>query len=152
MGGNRIPLVIMPVSVLSAQYLLSPSSSVSLSFSCCLSNGLFPTTAEYKRCRLRSVSPHFKMLLLGRVKGYGTPVQHQFNFSCGWDEISVFLDSSYVRFVSRCGNYCADSPSEILLIFINAGFILGKAPDDTTEWMGFCFSESFHLRPLTSLQ
>lgn len=74
------------------------------------------TIADCESCRLRSVSPHFKMLLSGRVKDYGTPVQHQSHLRCGCDELSVFVDSSYARFVSLCCNYCTDWPSDILLV------------------------------------
>lgn len=76
----------------------------------------FSATAEYKCCRFCLVSPHLKTLLSGHVKGYGTPIQHQSNFSHVWDEITVYLDSSYVKALSLCGNYFANSPLEIPFI------------------------------------
>lgn len=93
------------------------------------------TTVDYESCRLRSVSPHFKTLPSGRVKGYGTPVQHQSNLCRVWDELSVFVDSSYVRFVSLCCNYCTDNTPEILLIC--RGLVDAKAlgGNDGTRWL-----------------
>lgn len=85
------------------------------------------------------------MLLSGRVKGYGTPVQHQSNLRCGWDELSVFVVSSYVRFVSLCCNYCTDRPSDILLIHRCLVFAKALGGSDGTKWV------SVHLNTLIFL-
>lgn len=115
---NRIPSAIMPVSVPSAQASLVPPLHVSLSCSCFLSDGLFfsDNCKSYKRRRLCSASAHLKMLLSGRVKGCATPLRHQSNFSGGRDEITVYLDGSYVRPLSLCGNYGANGPPHIPFI------------------------------------
>lgn len=121
------------------------SCSRSLSFLMASSS----TTVDYESCRLRSVSPHFKTPPSGRVKGYGTPVQHQSNLCRVWDELSVFVDISYVRFVSLCCNYCTDNTPEILLIC--QGLVDAKAlgGNDGTRWLilllGFLIFWLFHL-------
>uniref|UniRef100_A0A3Q3EQ61 Uncharacterized protein n=1 Tax=Labrus bergylta TaxID=56723 RepID=A0A3Q3EQ61_9LABR len=91
------------LAILISLVSLLPLYRLSLSLSCFLSDGLF---SQPLRCRLRLVSPHLKTLLSGRVKGYGTVVQLQSNFSCGRDEITVYLGSSCVRCLSLGGNYC----------------------------------------------
>lgn len=85
------------------------------------------------------------MLLSGRVKGYGTPAQHQFNLRCGWDELSVFVFNSCVRFVSLDCNYCPDSPSDILLIHQCLVYAKALGGSDGNRWV------SVHLHTLIIL-
>lgn len=129
---------------------LSLVHSISPILSVCTSSLLFltassSTSVDYKSCRLGSVSPHFKMLLSGRVKDYGSPVQHQSNLRCGWDELSVFVVSFYVRFVSLCCNYCTNSPLDILLIHQCLVYAKALGGSDGNRWV------SVHLNTLIFL-
>lgn len=95
MGCNIIPLVIMAVPVLSAQYLLSAYSYcmyVSLSFSCFLSNGLDIDGVQ-------ALSPSLSFAT-SQNADVGASQRPQSSFRLGWDEITVDLDGSYVRSLS----------------------------------------------------
>lgn len=87
----------MAVPVLSAQYLLSAYSNcmyVSLSFSCFLSNGLYIDGRG-----AQALSPPLSFAT-SQNADVGASQRLQSNFRLGWDEITVDLDSAYVRSLS----------------------------------------------------